>query len=246
MTSQQVCEARRRAWSSEDVSVKQIAGEMNLPYDVVYSAVIGKTWRLITEPAPLPVGLLAERHAERRRNPEGSCLNCGRHFESGVRGGRCGACRAYLNRHGKERPKELERSQWQLTDRQLAVLYRRYMAGESLDTLAERLPFSEETLRRRFIEQGLALRSRTEIRQRLNAPLVRRAREIIHVERVPVVDLARAWGVNYATLYSAVTGATWPEAGGPLPGGDEPDEQKPCVRCEMLTAHPSGLCQYCR
>lgn len=243
MTSQQVCEARRRAWASDDLSAAQLAREMELPYSVVYCALIGKTWSLITDPKPLPTGLLRKR----RRSPIRVCTNCGRCYDT--TGGttiRCGACSHYWYRHGKERPKVIDRSQWQLTDRELAALYGRYMKGEGLETIAARLPFSAETLRRRFVAAGLALRERIERRQRLSAALVRRAREIVHIDRVPVAELARSWGVNYTTLYSAVMGQSWSEAGGPLPGGDLDEEKRPCERCGMLTVHSSGLCQFCR
>jgi hypothetical protein len=59
MNPEQVCEARRLAWDGK--SARQIAARLGLAYPRVYSAITGRSWRSVTEPPPLPVGMLTQR-----------------------------------------------------------------------------------------------------------------------------------------------------------------------------------------
>jgi hypothetical protein len=246
MTVRQVKEARRRAWAGE--SARQIAAEMKLRYTAVWNAIVGVTWSSIGSPPPLPVGRL-----QRRRTKMNTCGNCGAQFRSddeNARGSsdRCHRCYQYRRRTGREWTQEQLR-QWRhtrLSARQLARLYDQYAAGASIREIVERnqLPFAEETLRRRFVDAGFALRSNAGVNQKLTVALVRQARRLVNVERIPAYLVAERLNVNYHTLHSAVSGATWRAAGGALPETSE--EKRPCRNCGLLTGHHSGLCRFCR
>lgn len=246
MTVHQVKAARRRVWAGE--AVKEVAADMKLPYGAVYNAVTGRTWSSIANPPPLLPGTLNDR-----RKKMHTCGNCGEQYRSDDRRkrgtvDRCKPCYAHLQRHGTERKLEhvRQRQYARLSAKQLARLYGQYAAGASMREVLERnqLPFSEETLRRRFISAGFALRDRSETKVKLTPGLVRQARELVYREGVPISDLARRYGVKYQTLHTAVIGNTWRAAGGPLP--ETEGEKKPCKHCKLLTGHPSGLCRYCR
>ncbi|MBP8055112.1 MAG: hypothetical protein KA314_04690 [Chloroflexi bacterium] len=241
----QVKEVRRRCWRGE--SLKEIAGDMRLNYGPVYRAARGKTWASIVDPPPVPVGMMhtARKHRARRSR---KCGNCGANYRAGGTDTRCGGCYAYRHRHGVEKPGHWNRSTHlkvhHLSEAVLRLLYEQYKAGAPYAVLAEDQPFSAETLRRRFKEAGYVLRDCTGMRRKLTAGLVRQAREMVYNEGKMVSALAQEWGINYQTLHSAVVGATWQLAGGPLP--NIIGKGKSCCRCGLLTEHPSGYCQYCR
>jgi hypothetical protein len=240
MTPWQVKAARRAVAGGE--SVKSVARRLRLNYGPVYTAVLGQTWSSITDPPPLAVGDLQQR----RKRPSRTCTNCGHGYRKGGTTTRCQACSAHWYRHGSERdPAQLCKwSHARIGRKQLAALWQQYQAGISTDDLAETLPFSAETLRRRFHDAGFELRGNAGTRQKLTPSLARWARERVHLDNVPVYKVAEEIGVNYMTVYSAVMGHTWRSAGGPLP--EIEGEKRPCSVCEMLTGHESGKCRYCR
>lgn len=235
----QVQKARRLAW--DGLNAREIAKQMRLAYGPVYNAIIGHTWYSVQSPPPLPVGTLKER----KKRPIRTCSNCGKQYQRGGTTKRCGACSTYFHRHGVERLVSGELyKRARISPRSLEQLYKRYLAGESIESLAESQPFSAETLRRRFVAAGYAIRPPTGLRQQLTPGIVSQARELHHNKGVTISSLAARYGVNYQTLHSAVMGYTWRGAGGPVP--EREGEKRPCQKCEMLTGNPSGLCRYCQ
>lgn len=233
----QVKRARQRAWDGENA--KEIAGAIGVNYGPVYNAIRGVTWSSITDPPPLPAGTLMER----KRRPVRTCGNCGEEYRKGGTTERCPACYTYLRRHGTERNEHQLRKHphTRISLERLKEIYREYETGTATDTLAEDLPFSAETLRRRFKENGFELRPR--YKQRLTPGMVRHAREQVHNEGVPIFKVAEELGVVYQTLYTAVMGETWRAVGGPLPDEGE-GELTPCENCSVLSKQ--RLCRYCR
>lgn len=236
----QVKEARRAVAAGE--TVQAVADRLQLNYNPVYMAVRGQTWASIANPPPLRKGVLFER----RKRPTRVCQNCGRKYKAGGTVTRCGACYTHWRRHKKERDqKHLHKGHHaRLSSDELATLYKKYLKGVSTSALAEELPFSAETLRRRFSEAGYELRGHAGTKQKLTPSLVRWARKRVHQEGVPIYEVVDELDANYQTVYSAVMGRTWRSAGGPLP---EPEgEKQPCSVCGLLTTHASGKCRYCR
>lgn len=236
----QVKEARKAVAAGE--SVQGVADRLKLSYGPVYTAVRGQTWASITNPPPITKGMLLER----RKRPMRECQNCGRKYRVGGTTIRCERCSAHWYRHGTERnSKHLHKHPHaRLSDAELGELYQRYLTGISTDDLAETLPFSAETLRRRLHGAGYKLRCNAGMKQQLTPSLVRWARERVHLDGVPVNEVAVRLDMNYQTVYSAVMGMTWRSAGGPLP--ETEGEKRPCLICGLLTAHESGKCRYCR
>ena len=245
MTPWQVKEARTAAIGGE--SIRSVSRRLRLKYQTVYQAVRGYTRETITNPPAVEGGVL--KIGPRRAPLLCVCQNCGRKYHRLKEGGtttRCNPCYTHWNRHGVERTEEHlhKHSYARLSRRELVALHRSYQNGASVDELAETLPFSAETLRRRFVDAGFDLRGNAGTNQKLTASLVRWARERVHVDGLSVKDVAQELGQNYQTVYGAVTGHTWRAAGGPLP--EVEGEKRPCSVCEMLTAHESGKCRYCR
>lgn len=239
----QVKEIRRRCWRGE--SPIKVADDMGLSRGPVYTAARGLTWASVIDPPPIPLGTMLEAKKHRTRQTR-TCGNCGESYRGGTTT-RCGGCYTWLKRYGTEKPSDWNRNnKIQLSAKVLRHLYEQYKMGVSTEALAEGKSFSSETLRRRFREAGYPLRTTTGCRQKLNAGLVRQARELVYGEGRRISDLAHGWGINYMTLYSAVVGDTWQSAGGPLPHKTDGESSQPCKRCSLLTVHPSGLCTYCR
>lgn len=243
MTVWQVKQARKDVAAGE--SIQSWATRHNLNYNPVYMAVRGQTWASITDPPPIPKGDLFER----RKRQERICGNCGYSYRVGGTTKRCGACYAHLKRHGVERTvKHLH--EWRhtrLSKEKLQELWELYESGLSTEAIAENLPFSTETLRRRFAKAGYKLRGNAGKRQRLTAPLVRQLRERHYNDGVPIYVLAAELkNVRYQSVYDAVTWRYWRAAGGPMPPKDTDREKQPCSVCSMLTAHESGKCRFCR
>lgn len=94
------------------------------------------------------------------------------------------------------------------------ALYEKYKSGESLSKIANTLPFSDETLRRRFKTAGFSLRNNGGKRVRLTPQKVRRARGLHYQDGMRVKDISELMGIGYNTIYSAITGATWADVGG--------------------------------
>lgn len=240
----QVKEARRSVLDGD--TVQQVANRLRLNRGPVYTAVIGITWSSIHNPPPVPVGLLFER----RKRPVRECQNCASSYRVGGTSQRCGPCSTYWYRHGEERPLNHHLRQGRharLSKKRLAELYKKYQSGLSLEAIAEveDLPFSPETLRRRFVSAGYELRPKAGVHQKLTAPLVRQLRYRHYNDGVPVHLLARELpDVSYLTVYDAVKWKTWRKAGGPMP--KEEGEKRPCAECGLLTTHESGKCCYCR
>lgn len=241
MTPQQVKTARKLAYDGHNASA--IANKLSLNYGPVYCAIVGKTWASIHNPLPVPHSIIQKN----ARRPERICQNCKRPYRKGGTTTRCGACYNYWNKHGVERnPQTLNKHKHTiLTHEQLARLYVRYCNGASMRELAEELPFSEETLRRRFKEAGLGRRTTTQTKQKLTAAIVQQARNLVHEEDMQISHVAEMYNINYQTMYTAVMGHTWRGAGGALPCNDDA-EKRPCTRCEILTQHSSGICRFCR
>lgn len=237
LTRYQVAEGRRRA--AQGQTIRQIARDLEAEYQYLWNAIRGKTFAWLKKPPPIPVGTPVPDVIYTCANP-----NCGEQFPPG-HGRLCGACTAYLWRHGRHRDPNTPHSNHyiKIPQTRLKALYRRYLAGESLESLAETTHYSAETIRRRFHEYDLPLAdTNAGRRQVLTASLVRSLRHLAHKENRPVSELANQYHLNYQTCYSAVMGHTWRSAGGPLP---EPEsKQTPCRHCGLLSQQP--ICRFCR
>lgn len=221
-------------------TVRETAVSMGLNYSPVWTAVRGKTWSSITEPPPVPDGHL---NSGRKPNENTVCASCGLDSVQPLTSGLCSACYIYQWRHGQPRPLDARHSSYIKIDKdQMRRLYGRYCAGEPLSSLASIADCSKETLRRRFVENGLARRGKAGIRQALTADMVRQARHLVHIDGWKISDVANLLDITYATVYDAVMWKTWEKAGGAkaIKGA-----KIPCARCGLLTDTP-GLCSFCR
>jgi len=239
-----VKEARRRAWRGE--SVRKIAADLKVNYGPVYMAIRGQTWSSIVKPAPVPAGVMFEAKKQRANAPR-TCMNCGRCYQKRGTTERCAACYSYLKRHGVDKPDSWDsglHNRIHIADNTLERLYEWYKKGMSIEKICETYPLKPETLRRRFRDAGYKMRSHAGTKQQMNEGLVRQARRLVYVEGLKVSEVAKQMNLKYITVYSAVRGQTWQAVGGLMP--DTGEGSKPCTRCEILTAHPSGLCAYCR
>lgn len=238
LIAEQVKEARRRAWAGE--SVKEIALDLGVAYNVVWWAIRGISWRSIKEPPPLPQGMLQKLYPARRcRNPKcRQVMAKGEHLADGL----CPACYHWrLRNPGRQRDPADPRREQRIQIPDLADLYRRYRAGASVAELVEGREFSAETLRRRFVESAHQRRANTEHIRRLTPGKVEWARRLHYEDGWPISEVAERLGCNYMTLYDAVVGKTWRHAGGPLPA------LKPscrCRRCGILTTQ--AVCHFCK
>jgi hypothetical protein len=220
--------------------MKQIAREMGMGYGPIRMAILGHTWSSVANPPPLTAG---ELETLRRRRLRRTCGNCGRVYRA-YHQDRCGACYTFRRKYGKERNgRDLHKHpHTRLSRSQVAALYQRYLEAGCIEKVAEGQPFSAETLRRRFHQDGYEVKPG--YRLRLSAGQVRYARRRHYEDGEQISQLADEMGLNYSTLYSAVVGHTWAHAGN-LPANRE-REGRPCAGCKMLTGHTSGLCVYCR
>lgn len=157
--------------------------------------------------------------------------------------GRCLACYTYRYRHGRERDPENMRNSCLIEIPNICELYERYRGGLSMAQLATETGYSEETIRRRFRENGLKRRGNAGTKQKLTPAAVRQACRMAYVDGVPVNEIAEHFGRNYMTVHSAVRGDTWRGAGGPLPVRNGEHTVK-CKQCRFLTRHV--LCRWCR
>jgi hypothetical protein len=240
MAPWQVKAARRAVAGGE--SVKSVARRLRLNYGPVYTAVRGQTWQSITDPPPVRDGVTSLP----RKRPLHICQNCGIEYRTGGTTTRCNACYSHWWKYGTERDPDTVHKHLhaRLSRTELRRLWQQYQSGLSIEALADNLPFSAETLRRRFIDAGFCLRGNAGTRQKLTPSLVCWARERVHLDGVPVYEVAKEIGVHYMTTYTAVMGHSWRAAGGPLPGAAV--EKRPCRVCGMLTGHKGGRCRYCR
>lgn len=240
LTINQVKEARRRVWNGAKIS--EVAAKLNVNYNVARYAVIGRSWSSIHQPPPVPSHVIQNN----LKPPERTCKNCGQRYQKGATTTHCRRCYEHRQRHGTERNEHTlgQALYARITPEQIRHLHRRYIDGASMADLARELPFSKETLRRRFIALKLPLRSRAGTRQQLTPAIVRHARQLAYEKHIPINAIADHYNIHYQTMYSAITGDTWTNVGG-LPIDDTAPRQ-PCKQCEILTNHPSGLCQFCR
>jgi hypothetical protein len=240
LTLAQVKEARRRARRGENM--KAVAQSMNWSYGPIRCAILGITWSTISDPPPLTKHEINERW----QRPWRVCCNCGLSYRVGGTTERCGACYAYWRKYGSEREERFLQKglHARLSRADVAELYEEYLIVGSVEKVAAGKPFSAETLRRRFHQDGYQLNTSVGLRQRLTAAIVRQARQRYYDEGVRISDMANELGVHYQTLHSAVIGATWRHVGG-LPF--QADEKAwHCSNCSILTSHHSRLCAYCR
>ena len=238
LVAEEVRKARRQAWRGK--SIKGIARDMGHPYGPVWCAVRGTTWSSISRPRPVPNGLPVRRKLVR------VCGNglCGQSYQRGGTTKRCAACTTYWYRHAEERCPEKARHAGRIEVSNLDELHKRYEEGDSIKRIAADCPFSEETLRRRFLEAGYSQRNNAGKRQCLVGGQVLQARRLVHNDGWRVCEVVELFGINYQTMYGAVMGHTWRAVGGPMPA--TVGEKKGCSRCGVVTAHGSGLCRFCR
>lgn len=238
LVASQVKEARQRAWEGEPI--KEIAASFGVSYQVAWWAITGQTWSSIGDPPPLPLGMSRKLQPPRRcRNPK--CrqkMAKGQHLADGL----CPACYSYQYRnpgHMRDPDDPWKLARIEIPD--LDNLYRRYQAGESIESLATGRDFSGETLTRRFKEAGYEIRANTEYHQKLTAAQVRQARRLHYRDGWRICDVAELLGQHYLTVTSAVKGDTWAAAGG-LPLARQASHR--CQRCGILGT--SDVCHFCR
>lgn len=243
LTVQDVRQARCLVHAGE--SLVEVASKTGKSYKALWFAVTGRTWRHVSDPPPVPPGVLQNR---RKISSPRNCPDCGEQYTS--HGRYCKACVSFRYRNGEARGAgrrgegRVYSQQRKLADPvYVRQLYKIYTSGKSVQEVADCASVNSETLRRRFEELSLPRREVGGARV-LTAGMVAQARLLVNKEGMPVSELAKQWGISYQTLHSAVRGATWRTAGGPLPKDDT--EKRPCTGCDLLTDHHSGVCVWCR
>lgn len=238
LTLDQVKEARRLAWLGENIS--KIARALKEDSRTVRRAVRGETWSSIHNPPPVPYDYKPVVYRV--------CTNplCGDVYQGQPHNGYCLACYSYMRRNnGKRRNAQVVGPGWKnrIEVPNIDELYERYRDGEAVEQLAEDLPVSAETLRRKFRKHGYKLRKQYELHQAVTPEWVEQARYRVHHGGESIVKVAADDGVNYQTAVAAISGVTWRKAGGPLPQKQK-EELSPCQRCGVLCQQE--LCRYCR
>lgn len=239
MTTEQVQEARRLAWLGENIT--DIARAIGKNYGPVWNAVRGVTWSSVHNPPPVPTFYRVVQFR--------ACVNhhCGELYQGPPQGGFCQSCYVYARRNNGElrKPNSLPIGRPPMDIGDMEKIYKRYLCGESINTIAADLECSPETLRRRFRRGGYKMRDKTESRRVLTEPAVIQARVMHYEDNVPIFEIAQYLERNYLTVFDAVKGHTWRTAGGPLPRDQESDELQPCQHCGVLCRHDE-LCRFCR
>ena len=242
LTHTQVDWLRRQA--HRGATARELAENMShVSYFTVRNAIIGHSaYRNIGRVQPLDglPGIVAE---------ETSCVNCGQTITT-VSRQICPRCYLYRWRNGTDRPAtgsaKIPSRRVNVPDGVFRDLFRRYRAGEVVADLAADVGISVATLYRHWRRLNLHQRRG---RARLTSGIVRHMREMVASGSVSISEAARYYDVPVSTAHSAITGRTWPRAGGPVVGtaGMAARQQQACQQCQILCdPHPGGLCHWCR